>query len=73
MQDCYNLKINGKPEKICGKNISDILSIKGVEPRMVVVELNSALIERNKYEVTEIKDGDIIELVFFMGGGSYDL
>ena len=63
------IKINGKPEDIEEKNILDILKAKNVEPRMVAVEVNSELIERDNYETTILKEGDEIEFLYFMGGG----
>ena len=63
------VKINGKAEDIQEKTIIDILKTKNVEPRMVAVEVNSELIERENYETTFLKDGDEIEFLYFMGGG----
>lgn len=63
------VKINGKAEDIQEKTILDILKTKNVEPRMVAVEVNSELIERENYETTFLKDGDEIEFLYFMGGG----
>lgn len=63
------VKINGKAEDIQEKTIIDILRTKNVEPRMVAVEVNSELIEREQYETTFLKDGDEIEFLYFMGGG----
>ena len=63
------VKINGKAEDIQEKTILDILRTKNVEPRMVAVEVNSELIEREQYETTFLKDGDEIEFLYFMGGG----
>ena len=63
------VKINGKPEDIEEKNIQDILKSKNVEPRMVAVEVNGELIERDNYETTILKEGDEIEFLYFMGGG----
>ncbi|MCM8768048.1 MAG: sulfur carrier protein ThiS [Candidatus Omnitrophica bacterium] len=62
--------INGKEEQI-EKEISilELLKRKNIRPEVVVVELNEKIIERKDYEVTIIKEGDLVELVFFMGGG----
>lgn len=63
------VKINGKPEDIQEKTILDILKSRNVEPRMVAVEVNAELIEREQYETTFLKEGDEIEFLYFMGGG----
>ena len=39
-------------------------------PVQVVVELNEEIIKRDTYDTTVLKDGDIVEILQFMGGGS---
>lgn len=63
------VKINGKSEEIREVSVLDLLKSKNVELRMVAVEVNSELIERNNYETTFLKEGDEIEFLYFMGGG----
>jgi sulfur carrier protein len=36
---------------------------------MVAVELNSKMLDRDELNSTVVKDGDAIELLFYMGGG----
>jgi len=64
------VKINGKPEEIQEATLSDLLRAKNIEPRMVTVELNSKMIDRSHLGQTRIQEGDEIEFLFFMGGGS---
>ena len=61
--------INGKPEEVRGGTILEILKAKDVSPQMVAVELNSKDLERDELASTVVKDGDAIELLFYMGGG----
>ncbi len=61
--------INGKPEEVRGGTILEILQAKDVSPQMVAVELNSKVLERDELASTVVKDGDAIELLFYMGGG----
>ena len=61
--------INGKPEEVRGGTILEILQAKDVSPQMVAVELNSKILERDELAGTAVKDGDAIELLFYMGGG----
>lgn len=63
------LRINGKNEEIEAATILEILKARNVEPRMVAVEVNSKMIERDEYAVTKLKEGDEIEFLYFMGGG----
>ena len=68
-----NLIINGKPEEIDGElTIRDLLLSRGVKtPEMVSVELNGTILAKNDIQTTKITEGDILEFIFFMGGGGY--
>ena len=61
--------INGKAEEMSGSTVLEILTAKDVSPQMVAVELNSKMLERDELNSTVVKDGDAIELLFYMGGG----
>jgi sulfur carrier protein len=67
------LIINGKEEDIQPDNVSvtELLKIKSVEqPDMVSVELNGEFLKRPDFGTTQLKSGDRIEFLYFMGGGS---
>ncbi len=40
-------------------------------PDMVSVELNDRILKRSEFEATQLKDGDRIEFLYFMGGGTW--
>ena len=63
------VKINGKPEEIQGSVVMDLLKAKNIDPHMVAVELNDAMVERDHLGTTALKEGDRLELLFYMGGG----
>lgn len=63
------LKINGKPEEFLGGSVLDLLNIKKIEPQMVAVEVNDAMVEREQLSTTQLKEGDRLEFLFYMGGG----
>lgn len=68
-----DLVINGKVEKIelTEGSITELLKYKKVEmPEMVSVEYNGEFIEQDQYSTIKIKDGDRIEFLYFMGGGT---
>lgn len=68
-----NIFVNGKKESLKeGATINTILSARKIRPEVVTVELNDNIIDRRSYDSTSLKEGDKIELVFFMGGGGYD-
>lgn len=63
------VKINGKMEDIQGGTVLDLLKAKNIEPQMVAIEVNDAMLERNHLATTTLKEGDQIEFLFYMGGG----
>tara|TARA_Y100001968_G_scaffold302640_1_gene316130 strand:- start:529 stop:747 length:219 start_codon:yes stop_codon:yes gene_type:complete len=69
------LKINGKATTIDHSDkeflLEDLIVYLGYQPQMVVVELNGAIINTKHWINTKIKDGDSLEVVTIVGGGSY--
>ena len=63
------LKINGQETDAAGKSISEYLSSANYEPRQSVVESNEEIIAKERYGETILKDGDVVEIISFMGGG----
>ena len=63
------LKINGKFEEFPGGSVLDLLTTKKIEPQMVAVEINDSMVEREQLATTQLKDGDRLEFLFYMGGG----
>ncbi|BCA53288.1 putative Thiamine biosynthesis protein ThiS [Nitrospira sp. KM1] len=63
------VKINGKAEEITGGTVLDILKSKQIEPQMVAVEINDAMVDRDNLSTTQLKEGDRLEFLFYMGGG----
>ena len=65
------VKINGKEAAdVCGMTVSQYLSANNYNPTHIVVELNEEIIKRDTYDTTVLKDGDVVEILQFMGGGS---
>ena len=61
--------INGKTEEISGGTVLDLLQVKKIEPHMVAVEVNDAVLDRNHLATTSLNNGDRVEFLFYMGGG----
>lgn len=66
-----NVTINGQIEAIpSGLTVVQLLSHKSVDmPDMVSVELNGEILDRSAFDTTIVSDGDILEFLYFMGGG----
>jgi sulfur carrier protein len=62
--------INGKPEEVAGGTVLEVLKTKDVEPQMVAVELNAKILGRDELGSTPLKEGDALEILFYMGGGT---
>jgi len=66
------LTINGEPREcsaIC--TLSDLVAQLGMKPDRVAVELNRELVRRDRWPTTQLANGDKLEIVHFVGGGSY--
>ena len=63
------LKVNGKAEEFSGGSVLDLLKTKKIEPQMVAVEINDSMVDREQLATTELKEGDRLEFLFYMGGG----
>ena len=66
------LKVNGRDEDYSEgmRTISDLLSRVGLEPELVAVELNGVVMDKKEYAMTSLSEGDVIEVIKFVGGGS---
>jgi sulfur carrier protein len=62
--------VNGDArEFVAGRTVSDLLEHLGLHPRLIVVEYNREILDREQYTNTEVRAGDSFELVHFVGGG----
>jgi thiamine biosynthesis protein ThiS len=64
------IRLNGEPFELAAPvTISALLAELNVDPRLVAVEHNIVVIKRAQYDTTELRDGDEVEIVRFVGGG----
>lgn len=65
------LKINGEEKNIIDSvsSIEKLLDYLKVESKMIVVEKNREIIDKDTYSNTILVSGDEVELIRFMGGG----
>ena len=63
------LTINGEAKEFAdGLTISELLAALGLEGP-VAVEKNREIVPRAQHAAEKLKDGDVLELVHFVGGG----
>jgi thiamine biosynthesis protein ThiS len=62
--------VNGDRRDVArGRTVQQLLSDLGLHPQLVVVEHNREILDRKRYSVVEVREGDSLELVHFVGGG----
>ena len=65
-----NLTINGETEVRSAETLSALVEQLGMKPDRVAIELNREIVPRDKWPQTPLNDGDRLEIVHFVGGGS---
>lgn len=68
------ITLNGDPYDVTGPqdslSVTELLTRLGIDPRRVAVEHNLFVVKRGTFDSTLIREGDQIEIVNFVGGGS---
>jgi sulfur carrier protein len=64
-----NLTINGEPRTSSGGTLAALVEELGMKPDRVAIELNREIVPRARWPQTNLKDGDQLEIVHFVGGG----
>lgn len=50
--------------------VTELISLnKVLQPDMVSVQLNGEFVERDQFDTTQLKEEDVIDFLYFMGGG----
>ena len=63
--------MNGAPREIPqDSTMAELLGSLRVDPRAVVIEHNRTILrDRDKYATQSLANGDVVEIVHFVGGG----
>lgn len=65
-----NIILNGKKHILDNPvDLASLLEMVKVSPEKVIVELNRELVHKSAYGTTILKNGDVLELIRFVGGG----
>jgi sulfur carrier protein len=62
------VKVNGKSEDIQSGSVLDLLTLKKIDPQMVAVEVNDKMVDREHLATTTLKEGDLVEFLFWEAG-----
>ena len=65
------ITLNGDTHEVAKPlTVSELLAQLDIDPRRVAVEHNLVVLKRDTFGATMVQDGDAIEIVNFVGGGS---
>ena len=66
-----NITVNGEKKEVPDNiTVIGLLMHMNIQHQRVAVELNEQIVKKDSYAQTAIKEGDALEVVSFMGGGS---
>ena len=63
------VKINGTELDLAGKTVTQYLETTDYNRSHIAVERNGEIVSKANYDSTVLNDGDIVEIVSFVGGG----
>jgi len=64
------LTVNGEPRRAAaGDTVADLVRALGLDPARVAVERNGEIAPRSTLTNVRLEDGDVLEIVHFVGGG----
>jgi thiamine biosynthesis protein ThiS len=64
------LMLNGKEREVAnGISLIGLLESLQIRPGRVVVERNREIVARDSFSTTKLTEGDVLEIVHFVGGG----
>lgn len=71
MQDAIHIHVNGQARTWRdGATVADLLQELDIRTERVAVELNLEILDRVVFGQRELKNGDRVEILGFIGGGS---
>ena len=62
--------LNGEPKRIPDRlNVAGLLKYLEIDGQKVAVELNREIVRKPEWESAEVREGALVEVVWFVGGG----
>src|SRR5690606_1608433 len=65
------LTVNGETRRSSASTIADLVRELSLKPEKVAVEHNGIIVPRSTLAETALADGDVLEIVHFVGGGDH--
>jgi sulfur carrier protein len=63
------VQVNGQAYEVAGRTVESLLLELEYDFRTIAVELNEEIIPKTTLDQVTLKDGDVLEVVRFVGGG----
>ncbi|MFN3423547.1 MAG: sulfur carrier protein ThiS [Novosphingobium meiothermophilum] len=73
MTAILSLTVNGEPRRAAPGSVADLVRSLELDPAKVAVERNGEIVPRSTLADVAIADGDVLEIVHFVGGGQSDV
>ncbi|QZP08676.1 sulfur carrier protein ThiS [Caenibius sp. WL] len=70
MTNALSLIVNGEPRRTAPGSIADLVRQLDLDPAKVAVERNGDIVPRSTLADVALAEGDVLEIVHFVGGGS---
>ncbi|MGI6233066.1 MAG: sulfur carrier protein ThiS [Prevotella sp.] len=66
------IKVNDEEQEVqLPLTLSQLIKDNKVfQPEMVTIQVNEEFVEKEDYDKTQLKDGDQVDFLYFMGGGA---
>lgn len=69
MSDTISITLNGEPRRTAATTIAGLVRELELAPEKVAVERNGEIVPRSTLEDAPLGEGDVLEIVHFVGGG----
>ena len=65
------ITVNGEAQEVLlPLSLTELIKQNNVQqPEMVSVQVNDDFVDRNEWDSLQIKEGDVVDFLYFMGGG----
>ena len=73
MTNPISLTVNGEPRRSAATTIASLVRELELDPAKVAVERNGTIVPRSTLADVALTNGDVLEIVLFVGGGGGDL
>lgn len=70
MSATLKIQLNGEDKDVAqGASVRQLLETLGIDVKRIAVEVNREVIRRKDHDTHVLNDGDVVEIVTFVGGG----